>query len=61
MSQGPATKRPSRSESGEHPAVKDFRDKLESIADSTGPQVDDLNRKLADYLEEVRTPVPPSP
>lgn len=56
-----ATKRPSRSESGEHPAVKGYREKLESIAESTTPQVDELNQKLANYLEEVRTPTPPRP
>jgi hypothetical protein len=49
-----------RSKSGEHPDVAAFRDKLESIAEHTVPAADDLNQKLADYLQEVRTPVPPA-
>lgn len=59
----PARKSPSpaRAPSGTHPAVQAYRDKLESIVENTGSDVADLDRKLADYLESVRTPVPPAP
>lgn len=48
-----------RSPSGEHEAVKSYRAKLESIEGETVESVDALNRELAAYLEEIRTPIPP--
>lgn len=48
-----------RSKSGEHEAVREYRDKLESIADGTMASVVDLNRELDACLEEVRSQPPP--
>lgn len=48
---------PRPTKSGEHPAVKEYREKLESIADNPAPS--ELDHKLAEYLESVKTPIPP--
>ena len=48
-----------RSQSGEHPAVTHYRDKLESIVEGTEKQGASLDKKLQEYLEEIRTPPPP--
>lgn len=56
-----ATKPPPKvTPSGNHPAVRKYREKLESIAE--GDEVrKDLDRQLDEYLQEMRTPLPPRP
>lgn len=60
-----ASRRPERSVppkagSGEHPAAQAYREKVESIVDGVEADADALNRELANYLESVKTPVPPA-
>ena len=50
-----------RTKSGPHPAVKAYRDKLQSVSDAVNPELDKLNAELDDFLSEVRTPLPPPP
>ena len=50
---------PPRTKSGQHPAVVAFRAKLESITEGEMTKFDELDQKLAEYLESVKTPVPP--
>lgn len=50
---------PGKSKSGEHEAVKRYREKLESIADNTGTAADELNRTLEEYLQGVKSEPPP--
>jgi hypothetical protein len=52
---------PKRTESGNHPAVKQFREKLASMGEHTAADVDDLDAKIKRYLESVKTPIPPKP
>lgn len=47
--------------SGEHPAVKAYRAKLISVEDGTGGACASLDKALADYLNELKTPVPSGP
>ena len=59
MSRSAAAK---RHDSGTHPAVVEFREKLISIEDHTAPRVKKLNQELQDYLDEVnRTSSKPPP
>ncbi len=51
--------RASRKPSGTHPAVVEYREKLQSIEDNETPSIADLNEKLSRYLEEITTPIPP--
>ena len=60
-SKHPEQTMPPKMGSGEHPAVQAYRDKVESIVDGQEAEADALNRELANYLESVRTPVPPPP
>lgn len=56
------SKRPMRTtKSGEHRAVEAYRNKLESIAGVTVDVTEQLDRDLDDFLNSVRTPVPPAP
>ena len=50
---------PRKGSSGEHPAVQAYRDKLDSVVEHTELPTRELDERLAKYLEEVRTPVPP--
>lgn len=50
-----------RTKSGNHPAVQAYRDKLQSVSDAVTPELDKLNAELDEFLNEVRTPVPPAP
>jgi hypothetical protein len=50
-----------RHPSGEHPIVVKFREKLQSIEEHDVPTVEDLNRRILAYLDEIKTPVPPAP
>jgi hypothetical protein len=47
--------------SGEHPAVKAFRAKLDSVADHEVEDLKAIDRDLAAYLADVKTPIPPKP
>ena len=62
MSEKPPPRRPVVHPSGEHEAVKTFREKLESIAEHQVADVGALDRELDEYLESMRTtPPPPAP
>jgi hypothetical protein len=50
---------PKRTASGQHPAVIDYRKKLESIADGVMEESARVDRVLEEYLQQIRTPVPP--
>ncbi|HSY21512.1 MAG TPA: hypothetical protein VK841_05330 [Polyangiaceae bacterium] len=50
-----------RSLSGHHPAVTAYRNKLESIVEGVEERGAGLDAELAEYLEKLRTPVPPAP
>lgn len=50
--------RPSRTKSGQHPAVGEYRNKLESIVDNQAEDIDALNRALEEYVKESSTPPP---
>ncbi len=50
---------PKKTPSGEHPAVRAFRDKLEALQDTTLEAVRELNRKLEIELEKRRSSRPP--
>lgn len=47
-------KKPKPSSSGEHPAVKQFRDKMESIRENQLPELEALNERLL----RLTVPVP---
>jgi hypothetical protein len=56
------SKRPSkaaRGSSGEHPAVIEFQKQLAQAGKDGGDRLDAINRELAEYLADIRTPVPP--
>lgn len=58
---GPA---PKRTSSGNHPAVKEFRRKLDSLASHgppspDAPELDALDERLQEYLAEVKSDPPP--
>jgi hypothetical protein len=46
---------------GEHESVQAYREKLESIADNTVPEAEELNRRLEQYLKDIQTPPAPPP
>jgi hypothetical protein len=50
---------PAMTKSGTHPAVVAMRNKLQSITEGEASAVQDLDAKLEQYLQEVKTPVPP--
>ncbi len=41
--------------SGEHPAVKAYRDKLESVDKGSTAAVSELDRELQEFLDDLRT------
>lgn len=47
--------------SGQHPAVQEYRRKLDSIDNGVSAAQTDLDRKLSEYLADLKTPVPPPP
>jgi hypothetical protein len=49
--------RPARS--GEHPAVKVYKDKLKSIEEDGGAAVSSIDEELQKFLNDLKTPVPP--
>lgn len=54
-------KRAPSARSGEHPAVKAYRDKLESVDKGGDAAVSALDRELQQFLDDLKTPVPPKP
>lgn len=61
MSPHSTTLAPKRPSSGQHPAVKEYRQKLESIGEHTGAELDALDERLRKYVEEVKSDPPPHP
>jgi len=53
-------KKKASSDSGEHPAVVDYKKTIEQIKTDQCASLDTLNQDLKQYLHEVRTPVPPA-
>ena len=53
-------KKTAKTDSGEHPAVVDYKRTLESIKTEQCASVDQLNQDIQQYLREVKTPVPPA-
>ena len=49
---------PPRTKSGTHPAVGRYRNKLDSIVDGEGEDLEALNRRLSQYLKESTSPPP---
>ena len=49
---------PPKTQSGTHPAVREFRAKLDSIADGQLDQADRLDKELASFLDDLTTPLP---
>lgn len=47
--------------SGEHPAVQAYRAKLESIDEGITAAKADLDRKLEEFMHDMKTPVPTVP
>lgn len=58
----PAPVKPKRAaSSGQHPAVKAYRKKLESIDENCNAAASNINRQLQEYLDYMKTPVPEDP
>lgn len=51
-------KRHSSARSGEHQAVKAYRDKLDSVDRKGTEAVSELDRELQAFLDDLKTPVP---
>ncbi len=47
--------------SGQHPAVKAYRKKLDSIKEGCVAATSELDKKLEEYLTDLKTPVPKDP
>ena len=47
--------------SGEHPIVKAYRAKLDSIAEGTAAATSKLDHALQEFLRDLKTPLPPKP
>lgn len=47
--------------SGQHPAVREYRRKLESIDEGAANATTELDRKLDEFLTKLKTPIPPKP
>lgn len=45
--------------SGQHPVVQAYRAKLDSIEESAVTATSDLDRRLEEFLTELKTPAPP--
>jgi hypothetical protein len=57
------SERPPRSArpSGEHPAVRAYRAKLDSVAEGAAKAKSKLDRELQQFLTDLKTPVPSEP
>lgn len=54
----PHHKKQSSARSGEHRAVKAYRDKLDSVDKKGTEAVSELDRELQAFLDDLQTPVP---
>lgn len=52
---------PPKTRSGEHPAVKQYRKKLDSVTEGAEEATAELEKKLEEALADLKTPVPPKP
>ncbi|MFZ1005933.1 MAG: hypothetical protein WAN65_03795 [Candidatus Sulfotelmatobacter sp.] len=50
-----------RSKSGEHPVVRQYRAKLESVDAGATAATTKLDLALQEFLTDLKTPVPPRP
>jgi hypothetical protein len=48
--------KPTHSPSGQHPAVREYRRKLDSIDNGVSAAQTELDRKLSEYLDDLKTP-----
>jgi len=55
----PKTTPRSSAASGQHPAVKAYRRKLESVDQGASAATAELDRQLDEFLTSLKTPVPP--
>jgi hypothetical protein len=60
MSASSSEPEPKRTKSGNHPAVKSYRRKLESISERR-PLFDELDKEIEEDLRKVRSTPPPPP
>lgn len=51
---------PKRPPSGAHPSVVAYRQKLQSLSDHASADLTELDRQLAEYLDEIRSDPPPA-
>lgn len=51
---------PPKVPSGLHPAVQQYRSKLDSIAEGAAANLSAIDAELAEFLAEVKTPPPPA-
>lgn len=61
MTAGPSKAPRASSKSGNHPAVKAYRAKLESVDENVTSATSKLDRELQEFLNVMKTPVPPKP
>lgn len=47
--------------SGEHPAVRAYRAKLDSVDEGVTAATSELDKQLQQFLKDLKTPVPPKP
>lgn len=53
--------KPKKAASGEHPSVKAFRKKLDSLQDGAFQDLEDLNARIDKLVKESSTPPPRDP
>ena len=49
-----------RTKSGEHAAVRVYREKIASIQDGVAQTISELDKSLSDYLKEISIRPPPN-
>jgi hypothetical protein len=47
-----------RTKSGDHPAVKAYRKKMDSITENTMPLLYELNDRIDEAMKKAKTPIP---
>lgn len=52
---------PGKARSGQHPAVKAYRAKIDSIDEHVSVATNALDQALAEFLADLKTPLPPNP
>lgn len=58
---GPSGPPPKPTRSGMHPAVREYRAKLDSIDQKLTAKTDELDRLLSEFLVDLKTPIPEPP